>query len=125
MQEIKKATVNDIEELRKNNAGYNSRIGLERSSSDYIDDLIIQSTQYVFEIIPIFDLRASGKAGRLVSLALKDVKFTEDAAIITFSPVTALLRVLMSIGMILLLIAKFLLPSIVRGFVIKAAKLKN
>ena len=112
LQQIKKATINNIEELRKNDAGYNSRIGLERSSSDYIDDLIIKSTKYVFEKIPIFDLRASGKAGRLVSLALKDVKFTEDAAIITFSPVTALLRILMLIGIILLLIVKFSLPSI-------------
>ena len=119
LQKIKKATINDIEELRKNDAGYNSRIGLERSSSDYIDDLIIKSTKYVFETIPIFDLRTSGKAGKLVSLSLKDVKFTEDAAIITFSPVTALLRILIIIGIILLLIVKFSLPSILLNLLLR------
>ena len=125
LKEIKNSTVNFIERIRKNDAEYDSQIGLERSSNDFIDDLIMKSTKYVIESIPIFDLMASGKTGMAASLALKDVKFTEDTAIITFSPVTALLRILMIVGMVCLAIAYFVWPSIIGLFIKSAVKRKS
>ena len=125
LKDIKNSVTDIIEGIRKSDAGFNAQIGVERSSPDFIEDLIIKSTKYVFENIPIFDLETSGKAGKLVSLALKDVKFTEDAAIITFSPVTALLRILMIMGMMCLAIAWFAWASILGFFVEKVANPKN
>jgi len=125
LNDLKKSVINIVERKRESDAEINSKIGLERPSDDFVEDMILKSTKYVFESIPIFDLRASGKTGMAASLALKDVKFTEDAAIITFSPVMALLRILMAIGMICLTITWFAGPSIIGFFIERAVKCKN
>ena len=88
-----------VERKRRQDNETNSKIGLDKSSDDFVENVILKSTKYVFESVPICDLRASGKTGMVASLALKDVKFTETSAIVTLSPVTALLRILSAIGL--------------------------
>jgi hypothetical protein len=44
--------------------------------------------------LPIYDLNNAGVAGSLASLALKDVSFTEDSAVVTLSPRLFILKML-------------------------------
>ena len=66
---------------------------------------IVAATYGFFEFIPIYNLNNAGYKGSLASLALKDVRFTDEHAVITLSPVKALLRILGIIGVILLVLA--------------------
>ena len=68
-------------------------------------DNIVTATYGFFEFIPIYNLKNAGYKGSLASLALKDVHFTDDYAIVTLSPVKALLRILSIIGTIFLILA--------------------
>jgi len=114
LQNLKNSVINIVERKRRQDTETDSKIGADRTSNDFVEDIILKSTKFVFESAPIFDLRTSGKAGMLASLALKDVKFTEVSAIVTLSPVTALLRILSAIGFFFLAITWFLGPSIIR-----------
>ena len=125
LKELQKSVIDIVEHQRKNDAEFNSKIGLDRSSDDFVESVILKSTKVVFESIPIFDLRASGKTGVAARLALKDVKFTEDTAIITFSPVTALLRILMTIGLVCLVVARFIGPSIIGSLIVRSVTQKS
>ena len=125
LQDLKKSVINMVERKRRQDNETNSKIGLDKSSDDFVENVILKSTKYVFESVPIFDLRASGKTGMVASLALKDVKFTETSAIVTLSPVTALLRILSAIGLFCLAIAWFLGPSIIRLFIERAMTTKD
>lgn len=110
--QLKNSAVNVIERLRQDDPELNSKIGSKQSSDAFVEDMVLKSINYFFESVPIYDLRHSGMSGSIASLALKDVKFTEDTAIITLSPVTALLRILAAIGMVCLGIAYFLGPHL-------------
>ena len=77
----------------------------ESKSEDIIEGFARNASVYTLERIPIYDISSIQKGGLAASLALKDVKFTEDAAIVTLSPVTALLRILSGIGFASLFLA--------------------
>lgn len=74
---------------------------------------IISATYGFFERIPIYNLKSAGYKGSLASLALKDVRFTDDHAVITLSPVKALLRILGIIGVILLILSYFIVNAVI------------
>jgi len=74
-------------------------------NQDIIEGFARNASVYTLERIPIYDISSIQKGGLAASLALKDVKFTEDAAIVTLSPVTALLRILSGIGFASLFLA--------------------
>ena len=75
---------------------------------------VIENVIYsLFEKIPVYNLNDAGYKGSLASLALKNVKFTDGYAIVTLSPVTALLRILAIISIILLV-----LTYVLSGFLI-------
>lgn len=57
-----------------------------------------------FETIPIYDLDSAGIKGSLARLALKDVQFTEDSAIVTLSPSQALIKILTFIVFVILVL---------------------
>lgn len=83
-------------------------------NEDKAKELAIKATYAFFESLPIYDLRDAGAAGSLASLALKDVRFNETNAIVTLSPVKALIKILTFIALFLFGIWSFLgfvLPS--------------
>lgn len=71
-------------------------------------EMATKATYAFFESLPIYDLRESGAAGSLASLALKDVQFDETNAIVTLSPVKALIKILTFIALFLFGIWSFL-----------------
>lgn len=125
LQDFKKSVINMVERKRRQDTETDLKIGPDRSSNDFIEDIILKSTKFVFESVPIFDLKTSSKTGMVAGLALKDVKFTEESVIVTFNPLTALLRILSTIGLICLAITWFLGPAIIRLFIEKAVTLKT
>ena len=56
-----------------------------------------------FETTPIYDLKKAGLKGSAASLALKDVRFEPGKAVVTLSPLQAILKVLSFLGFLLLL----------------------
>ena len=89
-------------------------------NSEEFQETIVKASYTVFENIPLYNLNNAGYKGSLASLALKDVVFSEDHATITLSPVQALIKILMIIGVILLAILSlgkvFILSLIVDKF---------
>jgi len=67
-------------------------------SESLVDKFVIDATKAVVRAIPIYDVSEAGKMGSVASLALKDVKFNENSAVVVLSPVTALLRLLAILG---------------------------
>jgi len=83
-----------------------SKKGIPNSGSNLlVEKFLILFTKKDFESIPVYDLRKSLKKDMLANRPLKDVRFTETNAIITLSPITALIRKLLTISMIFLTIA--------------------
>lgn len=72
-----------------------------------VKDLAANATYAFFETLPIYDLREGGAAGSLASLALKDVRFDEQNAIVTLSPVQALIKILTFIALSILTLWSF------------------
>ena len=83
-------------------------------NEDAFQENIVKATYGFFEFIPLYNLNNSGYKGSLASLALKDVHFTDDYAVVTLSPVHALLKILTFIGFLLLVIAYYIGPSLIR-----------
>lgn len=63
-------------------------------NEETIKDYAVAATYKFFETLPIYDLTNAGVAGSLASLALKDVRFTEDSAVVTLSPRLFIIKVL-------------------------------
>ena len=63
-------------------------------NTDRISQLATRVTYKFFESLPIYDLNDAGIKGSLASLALEDVRFNENSAIVTLSPKQALLKIL-------------------------------
>lgn len=61
-----------------------------------------KTVQWFLSSVPIYNLNNAGYKGSLASLALKDVRFTEDSAIVTLSPRQAVMKILMFLGALLL-----------------------
>ena len=61
-----------------------------------------KSVQWFLNSVPIYDLNDAGYKGSLASLALKDVRFTEQSAIVTLSPRQAVIKILLFLGALLM-----------------------
>jgi len=115
LAELKSDAVNALEQYRNSGDGIKAITESPLSS----EALIMLGIQKFFESIPIYDISDSGAPGMAASLALKEVSFTEDAAFITLSPKTALLRILTFIGLCLLALVWFAGPGILAGMVLR------
>ncbi|NNC37865.1 MAG: hypothetical protein EX271_03010 [Acidimicrobiales bacterium] len=68
-------------------------------------DYAVNSAKVFFETVPIYNLNNAGLKGSVASLALKDVTFTEDSAVVTLSPRQAVIKILTYIaGMIAIVV---------------------
>lgn len=112
LNDMRQSAIDFIERQRQYDPEIDTKIGSSKTTEDYVEEMVIRASNYMFESIPIYDLRRAGKYGAVASLALKDVQFTEDSAIVTLSPVTALLRILAAIGIVLLGLIYFLGPHL-------------
>ena len=86
-------------------------------NSQLVEKFTISATKAFLENIPIYNVASSGKRGVAASLALKDVRFTENVAIITLSPVTALLRILAMLGICCLVLIYIFSTPIIQLFI--------
>jgi len=85
----------------------------EEAIKDYAEGV----TYRFFETLPIYDLSTAGVKGSVASLALKDVRFTEDSAIVTLSPKQFVLKVLGFLASLLWIGAYFYLRF---GYLLKS-----
>lgn len=63
-------------------------------NEDKLKELAVTYTYKFFETLPIYNLNDAGIAGSVASLALKDVRFTDDHAIVTLSPSQLIFKIL-------------------------------
>lgn len=111
LDELKSSTRKFLQRQKDNLKSEQSKETLDKiigANSDEFQKTITATTYALFEKIPVYNLNNAGYKGSLASLALKDVEFSEDYATVTLSPVTALLRVLAILGLILLVLTYFL-----------------
>ena len=73
-------------------------------NKEALKDFTVTATYKFFETLPVYNLNNTGIKGSLASLALKDVRFTDSSAIITLSPVQALIRIVSFVGVVLLIL---------------------
>lgn len=71
-------------------------------NAENLNEIATSVAYKFFETLPIYNLNDAGIKGSLASLALKEVRFSEDAAIITLSPAQALLKILTFVGLVFL-----------------------
>ena len=81
-------------------------------NQEKLEELAVKATHVFFETIPIYDLNSAGLKGSLASLALKEVKFTEDSAVVTLSPSQAIFKILSVILGALLFALIFIMPYV-------------
>lgn len=86
-----------------------------------LEDATARVTRGFFQTIPIYDLNRAGTKGSLVSLALKDVRFEAETAVITLSPRQALLKILGVVGILALIIAFFAMQFLPGYFIDRVA----
>lgn len=126
LSELRDAARNVLRRKRKSLEAKNpadTRILL--TDEKVLEGLVLSGTKKFFETIPIYNLKRSGKTGMIARLALKDVNFTDEAAIITLSPVTALLRILAMFAVFSLIIAFYLSPIIAEFILATSTKSYN
>ena len=107
LSEIKSAAQKFLERQRENTQNEKAKEHLNNILGETDEDFektLAKATYRFFESIPIYDLRLAGYKGSLASLALKDIEFREDHAVITLSPSLAVVRILIGIGTALLTI---------------------
>jgi len=63
-------------------------------NEDKMAEYSAKAVDWFFTTIPVYDLNDAGIAGSLASLALKDVRFTDTAAVVTLSPSQAIFKIL-------------------------------
>lgn len=93
-------------------------------NQEKMKNFVISSTYKFFETLPIYDLNDAGLKGSIASLALKDVRFTADAAIVTLSPSMAIIKIL-SFLFTLILCTLFLLAYFGFPFISIATKMSE
>ncbi len=114
--ELKNAAINVIQRKRNEMSAQSPELKFKTTTPDLVQDYTLRATQGVFENIPIYRIDRSGLIGTAASLALKEVSFSEETAIVTLSPKTAILRILAMIGMTLLVII-WLFQDLLTGYV--------
>ena len=68
-----------------------------------LKEMAVSATYGFFETVPIYDLTSAGYKGSLASLALKDVRFEADRAVVVLSPIQAIIKILIGPGIMLLI----------------------
>ena len=117
LNDLKKVTIDIVRRQRSNHEQDESKTSSNNTDLDdteFVEKVIISTTKTFFENIPIYDVSNLDKAGLVASLALKEVHFIEDAAIVTLSPVTALLRILGILGLLALTVLWVLGPTMAK-----------
>ncbi len=74
------------------------------ADDDKVKAASAKAVQWFLSTVPIYDLNDAGYKGSIASLALKDVRFTEDSAIVTLSPRQAVVKILIFLGGLLLVL---------------------
>ena len=62
-------------------------------NTENLNEIATSVTYKFFETLPIYNLNDAGLKGSVASLALKEVRFNEDAAVITLSPAQAIIKI--------------------------------
>jgi len=107
LEDLKKVAADILRRQREERKPEDPNIAFDNSkakNTQLVEKFTVSATKAFLENIPIYNVANSGKTGLAASLALKDVRFTEDAAIITLNPVTALLRILAMLGIVCLVL---------------------
>jgi len=78
-----------------------------------LKEAVRSKTYAFFERLPIYNLNDADVKGSVVKLALKDIQFTEDAAILTLSPVQAMIKILMFIFAVIMILLYIFQNSII------------
>lgn len=73
------------------------------SNQTKLEEFGVDGAYKFFEALPIYDLKQAGLKGSLASLALKDISFEDGTAIVTLSPLQAIIKILTALGIILLI----------------------
>ena len=97
LQDIKNVASDLLERQKRDMLSDKAKESLDNivgSNEDVLKEFAIKATYGFFETLPVYDLNDLGVKGSLASLALKDVSFTEHDAIISLSPVQALIKIL-------------------------------
>lgn len=76
-----------------------------KRNEENLKEWVTTTTLKYFETLPLYNLNDAGLKGSLASFSLKDIRFTENTAVITLSPIKALIKILLFIGSIMLLFA--------------------
>lgn len=99
LNHLKTATIDFVKRQRKRMKNSEpSTDDNKAQSTKIVEDYVIIGARIFIQSIPIYDLQTAGYKGAVASLALKDISFTEDHAIVTLSPRSAFLRILSAIG---------------------------
>jgi len=111
LEDVKNVATDFLTQRREEMLSDEARKSLDKivdRNEDKVKELATKATYAFFESLAIYDLRDAGASGSLASLALKDVQFNETHAIVTLSPVKALIKILTFIALFLLGIWSFI-----------------
>lgn len=125
LDDLKKVSADILRRQRANEHSQDTDAAVDNSrekNTEIVEKFAQEATRAFFEFIPIYNISGDSFVSKVASLALKDVRFTEDEAIITLSPVTALLRILTMMLMALLLFLYLFSRPLMKY---SLAKLKN
>lgn len=104
LEDVKTVATDFLKRQRKEMLSDEAKESLDKiidRNEDKAKELATKATYSFFESLAIYDLRDAGTAGSLASLALKDVRFDDTNAIVTLSPVKALIKILTFIALFL------------------------
>jgi len=107
IQDVKNVATDFLKRQRQEMLSEDAKQSLDNivgRNEEALKDFAITATYKFFETLPIYNLNNAGIKGSLASLALKDVRFTDSSAIITLSPVQALIKILSFVGLVLLIL---------------------
>lgn len=107
IQDVKNVATDFLKRKRQEMLSEDAKQSLDSivgRNEEAIKDFAITATYNFFESLPLYNLKNAGIKGSLASLALKDVRFTDSSAIITLSPVQALIKILSFVGLLLLIL---------------------
>lgn len=110
LQDIKNVTSDYLKRQKEQMLSEEAKQSMDNivgRNEESLKKFALESTYKFFETLPIYDLNDTGVKGSLASLALKNVKFTETEAIITLSPVQALIKILTFCSFLVLSIWSF------------------
>ena len=100
----------------------------QEKNTDIVENFTLSAVKVFTESVPIYNLTNAGEKGVIASLALKEVQFTDDEAIVTLSPKTALLRILgmlFTVLMVLLLVLPSALWSLSLEYFVRKIRSKD